>query len=343
MNSGDVLSIAEYDAYASDEYKPVNTAIYIPNDHRVLAAGGAAIYMRQRDFDTLILEAFGLKNDSIIDDIYDDIALLHIIDDIPSLDPFLLRTEITSAGYKMPDTAFLATDKENSLIRSRIESKVEPILYRAVKDFESSGVLDQNKIQKFLKVIWNPDVPEAEIFIRSFGIEPSQTKAIFTAWKGITFYQIQFEKIAHSLKKIFMYLRDKNLKPIDARFYSAMDIEMLNAKVANVYGRLRDIVEQCRKIFTNYDLAYSEFVGSNNPVTFKNFMMEAHRNYWTLGYSIVACKNAYERINKKVSMDKPTSLRFDAMSSMCDEINVLLTRDKRDMRKEPLLDLSELH
>ncbi|MDM7947375.1 MAG: hypothetical protein QUV20_13685 [Oceanibaculum nanhaiense] len=307
-------------------YKPVDTAIYIPNDHRDLELGGSAIYLRQRDFDTLMNEVFGIKSDSDIEDMQNDIKMLRVIDQVPSLDPYLLRTELTNAGFKMPDTAFRTSEKEDEKIRRRIESKIEPILYRALESAGSDTNLTLAQKQRFLNVLWNPDLPEAEIFIKSFGIERSQTGAIFTAWKGITFYQIQFESIAGYLRKVFSFLKGRNLVPLDKRLYSGTDIELLNAKTAKVISQLRDAVEKCRKIFTAYDAAYTYFVDQNDAGHFKRFLMSAHENYWVLGFSLSACKNAFEHIQKYTSLDKPLSLRFDTILKMLDEVSIMFGR-----------------
>src|SRR5690606_32958469 len=61
------------DTEGKEFFKPVETAIYIPNDHRDLAAGGSAIYLRQRDFDALMNEIFGIKVEADLDELYNDI------------------------------------------------------------------------------------------------------------------------------------------------------------------------------------------------------------------------------------------------------------------------------
>lgn len=315
------------DTEEKEFFKPVETAIYIPNDHRDLAAGGSAIYLRQRDFDALMNEIFGIKVEADLDELYNDIAMLRIIDEVPSLDPYLLRTELSESGYKMPETAFQTTEQEDRKIRRRIESKIEPILNRAIQDAGGDSNISLAQKQRFLKVLWNPDLPEAEIFIRSFGIERSQTGAIFTAWKGITFYQIQFEEIAGSLRKVFNYLKSRNLVPLDQRLYSATDIELLNAKVAKLYSLLRNAVDKCRSIFSAYDEAYACFVEKNDARQFKRFLMSAHQDYWVLGFSIIACKNAFERIRKYTPLDKPMSLRFDTILKMLDEVSIIFGRN----------------
>ncbi len=71
--------------------RPVETGIYIPNDAREWEAGGHAIYLRARNSGTLLEEYFGTEAVDR-DSPHSDFALLQLIDDIPSLDAFLLKT-----------------------------------------------------------------------------------------------------------------------------------------------------------------------------------------------------------------------------------------------------------
>ncbi|WP_439514897.1 hypothetical protein [Oceanibaculum nanhaiense] len=338
MNSNPMTPIGG-DEVDFDVSKPLDTAIYIPKDHRDLSQGGSAIYIKQNDFDALMNDAFGIKTDLDAKDIQNDISILNIIDQVPSLDPYLLRSVLTSYGCKLPDEIFRSSDQEDRLIRLRIETKIAPILVRAVQT-EGSGDLSIAQKQRFLKVLWNPDLPEAEIFVNSFGIEASQTSAIFTAWKGITYYQIQFEEIAPSLRKVFNYLSGNHLKALDNRMYSSNDNEILKYKASNCLSKIRQAVDECRKIFKSYDMAYEDFVNKNDPQNLRRFLMGAHQDYWQLGYSIIACKHSFERIGQYTSLNQPRSLRYDTIEKMLDEISIIFGRGdgKQTLDKEqPLI------
>ncbi len=108
---GQTTDYSSKDAALSDE-RPVETAIYIPNDEEFLQDGGYAIYIRQKGSEELLQRYVGVSAEATSTAMANDLAKLKIIDEIPSLDPFLLKTAFERDKIAV-NSAYLAVgDKE---------------------------------------------------------------------------------------------------------------------------------------------------------------------------------------------------------------------------------------
>lgn len=312
------------EAQKQAEARPVETAIYVPNDPENLQAGGFAIYLRQREFENLLREYLGLNMQTESEDFAIDVKILRVIDTIPSLDPYLLRTELQSAGLNLPENAIGASEREEGYIRKKIEGRIGPIIDRAVGEAKPGDLAAQAHRKRFIDAIWNPDVPEAELFIKSFGIDKSETQRIFVAWKGITYYQVKFEGFAPAIREVLDFFRGDLSKPRDAASYNRLELEQMAMHVQSTRTKLENVVKNCRQIFIDYNNAYDGLVNGNKPLAFKEFLTTAHNYYWILGFCSTASKNAIGILHRTMQGETSHRLRFDEMDAMLKQMNALL-------------------
>ena len=80
------------------EERPLDTAVYIPDDEKNKYGGGFAIYLRQRGFLNLLQNHVGIGLDLASDASVHDLRVLTMIDRLPSLDPFLLKSQCDTEG-----------------------------------------------------------------------------------------------------------------------------------------------------------------------------------------------------------------------------------------------------
>ena len=85
----------EYDRFLDD--RQVALKIVIPIDRRDLKTGGRYIFVGQVNYEKAILEAFGIGID------HPDCMILDVMDRTPSLDPFLLKEQLSRVGVEPAD------------------------------------------------------------------------------------------------------------------------------------------------------------------------------------------------------------------------------------------------
>ena len=286
-------NFADKDAALSDE-RPVETAIYIPNDEEFLQDGGYAIYIRQKASEDLLEQYVGVSTKSNSEAMTSDLAKLKIIDEIPSLDPFLLKTAFERDKIDINPAYLSVGAKEEAAIKRVISDKVRPIVSKALGFEAKSGV---DKAQRFIDAIWDPTIPEAALFIEAFKIEKSEVGNVFSAWKGVSFYQYQFARNRVLIAEILMWFKSEQSVPIDFR-QNKHYAEQQKMFKASIQKRMINILSQINQIFKDFDGCYSNFIEAGDPVPFRNFLVTSHSRYWLLGYCctcLVHCRNIFER------------------------------------------------
>ena len=84
-----------------DDAKPTATKIIIPFDRKDLGLGGQSVFVGQRGWADLIIEACNASSD-----MSRDLNTLRLIDSLPSLDPFLLREHLRRHGHMVGNCYF---------------------------------------------------------------------------------------------------------------------------------------------------------------------------------------------------------------------------------------------
>ena len=265
---------------ALSEERPVETAIYIPNDEEFLQDGGYAIYIRQKGSEELLQRYVGVSADSDSQAMINDLAKLKTIDEIPSLDPFLLKTAFERDKIDV-NPAYLAVGaKEEDAIKRVITDKVRPIVSKAL-GFDAKGSKD--KSQRFIDAIWDPTIPEATLFIEAFKIDKAEVANVFSAWKGLSFYQYQFGRNRVLIAEILKWFKSEQSIPIDFR-QNKHFAEQQNMFKSAIQKRMINILSNINQIFKDFDGCYANFIDAGDPIPFRNFLVTSHFRYWILGY-----------------------------------------------------------
>ncbi|MEP3113998.1 hypothetical protein [Nisaea sp.] len=74
---------------------------------------------------------------------------------------------------------------------------------------------------KIKSVIWDPTIPEAALLIQAFKIDGKEVANVFSAWKGVSFYQYQFKINKPLIAEIIRWLKSENATPTDHREHVA--------------------------------------------------------------------------------------------------------------------------
>ena len=143
--------------------RPTVTKILLPIDGTDLRAGAHSFFVGQTGFDNLVEDTFGedLKTGSR------DRQVLDVIDNLPSLDPFLLREHLRASDIE-PARAFFAISDAD--VQRMVEFVREEIL---TPEFGQSGLKKFGKLPTYLP-----------------------------AWKGLESdptYRIQLDAVAHGV------------------------------------------------------------------------------------------------------------------------------------------------
>lgn len=312
---------------SSVEYHPVETGIYFPYSDETPQDGGCAIYLRQRNYHDLLVEYLGAPGenpDGTDNPVSSDIKLLSLMDTVPTLDPFLLKESLDVNHFQYDPSVLRLGATEDIDIRKLISDKIAPIVQKA---FEAGDRSMANR-DRLLASLWDPTMPEATNFVRAFGISEKEARPVFTAWKGITFYQLQVRVVGPKLKDMMTWLKSKDAIPIDFATNKKFmpQLQMFNTKIV---GLINQNINDMRSVLQKYESSFDTFVGGN-PAELTGFLRSARRVYYILGYCISSLNSAIAIFSHDIRPPEKTRLSFDDVNKLYVRLDTTLSR-KREL------------
>lgn len=278
--------------------RPIETGIFIPMDAGDPLGGGYAIYLRQSGYKDMLREYLGVDYARHDMELVQDMRALDILDEIPSIDPFLVKARFDSLGVPLPEGAVDITPEEEQAMRAIIEARIGPILAKAF-EAEGGGALSDKARARVLEAIWNPSLPESNRFVRAFGIHEGECAKVFFALQGITFYEYLFKKQWPHCLKTAEWLKQA-AQPFDARHQPRLELDRMNMLRVEVGRSFAHTVKTVQGIFREYETALDAFVNGNSAGALRTFLFSAHRHFWALGHGIMAAANCGAVIDEAV-------------------------------------------
>jgi len=275
--------------------RPIQTAIFVPKVHNEPDLGGHAIFMGQPKYAELMKHHCGI-NVADNEAHANDLALLRVLEEVPSFDPFLLKSVLSDKKISV-DEHYLDVMKEEEVeVRQVIEQRVRPIVERAYAGLAPEEA--EKRTQSFIDGIWDPDSSDATAFIAAFRIEAEAIPEVFGAWKGISYYQYQLQRIRPRIAELLSFLQSDNSIPIDVRKLVLSERESLMMFRKDILQRLRNAYKNTQGILHECDQAYDGLIKEGNPLPFRTFLQTAVDKYWTLGAcncSLVLVADVWQR------------------------------------------------
>lgn len=299
--------------------RPVETGIYCPHSADHPEGGGVAIYLRARNSDVLLAEQFGLTAEAG-EAMAADMRTLSLIDSIPSLDAFLLKTCFEAEKVNADPRHWLISDEEDGQLRRLIRQRIEPIVRKAI---DGGGTSSQG-IERFLEAIWNPNMEEAGLFVSAFGIERSEADAIFSAWKGTTFYEYQLRRIAPRARTILNWLKSRDCIPVDIRMHKPYETQLL-MHIEKVGKLLETTLMDIRQILAEYEASFTAFM-NGQPEPFRDYLRKIRMRYWLLGYCVSALTSVAHLDARCMKNNPSRKLYFEAVQKLLRQFEVALDR-----------------
>ena len=267
-----------YDDPRHPKGQVIGSKLYVPYNSEELYEGGRSIFFHSPSLLQVFHEQFGVEQSEATSvGIEHDMKVFRILDELPSLDGFLMRDALELEGIRANEAYFDVSPDERVAIQEFIRGKMEPLVRAAYGGKKPPS----NKVTQLIDAMWEAkDLAALEPLIVAFRFPKEEALAIFGAWKGINFYSFEYhrsrkrrEAFAHWLKEEAM---PKNLVPREV-------FQVLEPIRRATIERLRGHWVEIDNTLKQYDKLYGEFVASSNPGGFIGFLRGAKAIYWQLG------------------------------------------------------------
>jgi hypothetical protein len=259
----------------------IGSKIYVPYNHDEIYEGGRSIFFHSPNLLQVLHEQFGVERTEASSAALDhDMKVFRILDELPSLDGFLMRDALELEGVEANEAYFDVSPEERTAIQEFIRGKMEPLVRAAYGGKKPPS----NKVTQLIDAMWEAkDLAALEPLVVAFRFPKDEALAIFGAWKGINFYSFQYHQARKKREALAQWLKDdampKNLVPRDV-------LQVLEPIRRATIERLRAHWVDADNTLKQYDKLYGEFVASANPGGFISFLRGAKAIYWQLGDSL---------------------------------------------------------
>jgi hypothetical protein len=258
--------------------RAIKTKIHFSYDDEDITKGGASVLYDHPDRTQALAELGGLDRGNAPDAFKRDMDILDAMAKLPSLDPFLLKDRLMAYVDEVDPAYFAISPAEWQRIAQRIRAKIRPMVLMAA----GTGSDVEAKVQVLLDKLWeSKSLEEFGPFFKALNLPVDKTAEIMQAWKGITFYELEYGALAPKVQDFGRWFKDGS-KPIDPmNKATAGDLERLHDSLRN---KLKQNLADIGQILREYQDSYDElFIRRQGAQKFGQFLGASSRNFNNLG------------------------------------------------------------
>ncbi|MEJ1967206.1 MAG: hypothetical protein WDN03_01005 [Rhizomicrobium sp.] len=260
------------ETYLFGDDRQVATKIIVPFDARDMRAGGRSLFVDQRGFQDCLRE-IGHYGGA---DVARDIAVLRVLNSLPSLDPFLLREHLRSHRIECADCYFEISRADQQRMYDFVTGEIGRLIQLATGHAQG----EDGSTGRLVSAMLSSEINERLEPLRlTLGMSAGEFREGVFSWRGFLYYKWCMERL---WPEIVAVLREaRTVRPV-----GAIDGEtrtFLADSQRAIVEEVRDGGRAVRRILGVYDAAYDDLVRNDAPRTFRDFLMSAPRLFLELG------------------------------------------------------------
>ncbi|KRA66208.1 hypothetical protein ASD79_02700 [Caulobacter sp. Root655] len=264
------------DIFLFDEIRPTATKIIIPFERSDLGLGGQSFFVGQRGWVDLLREACNEYSD-----MGRDLATLRLIDQLPSLDPFLLREHLRRHGLMAAPCYFALSGADLEQMHSFVSVQIARLIDLAFQ--ETGRIVPGAYAARLVEALLSTDVDaRLEPLRETLVMDGESFKEGVFSWKGFLYYKWMLTRLWSELDAVGGEI---------ARLTITGNRDLETARyVEDIRKRLRrGIVVERKAILRSleiYDRAFEDLIENSRPQAFRAFLLRAPEMFLSLGEKV---------------------------------------------------------
>jgi hypothetical protein len=249
------------------------TKIILPFDATDLKLGGRSILVNQIGFDAFCRAYFS-------DDINanTDVQILRLLDQLPSVDPFLVREHLSRHGFR-PGACYL---KISSHDIQRMIGFANEEIERLVRTAFSGSLSGGSAVKLAGKILANELDTELWPLKSTLRMSDDEFSDGIFSWRGFLYFKWRHIELQDEMRRVLDGL--STYQPIGACDDGTRDyLKEVRPRLAR---RIVNAVASVGRTLNVYDQAYHALVHGENPGPFRRFLLDGPSLFFELGESI---------------------------------------------------------
>jgi hypothetical protein len=266
----------EYDRF--NMAQQVATKLIIPIDRQDLRTGGRYIFIKERDYEKNMSELFGIIRG------HPDFNTLELIDELPSLDPFILREKLARAGIEPATCYFDLSDADTQSMVEFVKSEITPLVKLCMENVSEGH---QSVDRMAAKILSNRPGNHADALGATLRLSPDEYQEGIFCWKGFLYYKWSLAKLLINIEGV----SDKisTIRPVGPSDKTTKEYIVRSQKVLR--NHISRSSFEVRQTLNVYDNAYRGLTQDGNPMVFRDFLLKAPSLFMRLGEQIGALQH----------------------------------------------------
>ena len=293
------------------------TKLLFPLDRADYSLGGLYVFVGQRNFvSELSHHCAGGQPLSERDE-----RVLHMLDELPTLDPFLLYALLKSSDIHVSEVYFQLSESDKVEIQREMVGEFTPLVTLC---FPNRGA-DDGKIQAFIEKILNfAEGAELKALRESFKLGPEEFAMAMFAWRGIIYYKWRSRYLRGKLDEVIQRL--SRIRISEQSGVSARLLQLSRTKIIRMANEAGDMVQ---KTVNRYDGVFENFVQGGQVERFRQFLKAAPSLFMNCGQSIAIMEHIMNFFDRKAASGKTSALDSSNFAKTLAELEVELGLDFR--------------
>ena len=247
------------------------TKLIVPFERSDLSLGGRSLFVGDRGWMESLQELAGTSYD-----LGRDAGMLEALDELPSLDPFLLREHIKRRGFEVSETHFEISSGDLEMMQAFVGAEIGRLIDLAYKGRTANEANTGRLVEALLSSRNDEKLEPLRLTLRLEG--DSYREGIF-AWKGFLYYKWVLNSMWPKLREVLVELmKVKTVGPRDFEHESL---------VRSMKVRLHDNIERQVKSVGDYlriyDGVFEELTREGNATAFRDFLLRSPEMLVALG------------------------------------------------------------
>ncbi len=277
--------------YVFDDERQNSTKFILPFERGDLRMGGRSFFVGQRGWRNIVREAGGEALN-----IERDIRVMSAVDEVPSLDPFLLREHLNRRGIQIASCYFAISEADLGRMQDFVSMEINNLIRLTYATAGEGSSYSSKLVQVLLSTEINEHLEPLRIALRLEGEDHLEG---FFSWKGFLYYKWVLNDLWPQLVDVLQEMWE--LKKVGPQFDSILEahltkkyrgLQFLDINENNMEMTVHKMISQKRR----GDNAYHVFAmmdGFNDKLQDDDEANDAHWQPWEINEDLFDCMRLY--------------------------------------------------
>jgi hypothetical protein len=285
----------------ADDPGAIVTKIIFPFDPDDLDLGGQFLLVDDPDLVSLLERHLDYRHG----DLARDMAVLQMLDRLPTLDPFLLHEALTTNRIDVAPCYFRLSVADKAEMRDFVARQVETLIGLC---FVGAAVSEAQTKRLSDLILAEGDSPELDPLRLVMRMEPPEFAQAMFCWKAVLYYRWRSRALWPEVKAT-----RRSIATIETSRFDHETAPFVRAAIGRLDGLMSDSERRIAELFRIYDEVFDALTEQRSPEPFRRFLVDGPRVFARLGERMGRLEQLVSFWSHQFSGQKPRKLSQEAV------------------------------